>query len=216
MNRVPVLISRDNRYFQDTWQGMPANGYTKMFESILNHKNIELFLGVKAQDRIQFIDGKVLLDGEPFHGEVIYTGPVDELFDFQYGRLPYRTLHFQFEHFEEEYVQSHGVINYTVNEDYTRITEFKHMTGQKIAGTTIMKEYPAAYTGKHGEIPYYAILNEENRANYQKYCTMLEQYKNVYLLGRLAEYQYYNIDAMAEKALELADKIEGNKKAEVK
>ncbi len=207
MNRVPVLISRDNRYFQDTWQGMPLDGYTKMFEAILNHENIEVQVGKKAQERISFTNDQILLDGVPFSGEVIYTGPVDELFEFQYGRLPYRTLHFTFEHFEEDYVQTHGVVNYTVNESYTRITEFKHMTGQKEKGTTIMKEYPSTYTGEEGEIPYYAILNEENRANYEKYCKMLEKYDNIYLLGRLAEYQYYNIDAMVEKALELADKL---------
>lgn len=209
MNRVPVLISRDNRYFQDTWQGMPLDGYTKMFEAILEHENIEIQVGKKAQERISFTDAQILLDGVPFSGEVIYTGPVDELFEFQYGRLPYRTLHFKFEHFEEDYVQTHGVVNYTVNESYTRITEFKHMTGQKEKGTTIMKEYPDTYTGGEGEIPYYAILNEENRTNYEKYCKMLEKYDNIYLLGRLAEYQYYNIDAMVEKALELADKLEG-------
>ena len=216
MNRVPVLISRDNRYFQDTWQGMPEDGYTPMFEAMLSHDNIDVLLNVKAKERIAFVDGDIFLDGKKFDGEVIYTGPVDELFEFQYGRLPYRTLHFQFEHFEEDYVQSHGVVNYTVSEDYTRITEFKHMTGQKVPGTTIMKEYPGAYTGEDGEIPYYAILNEENRTNYQKYCELLSQYKKVYLLGRLAEYQYYNIDAMVEKALELADKIEGNDRMEVK
>ncbi len=209
MNRVPVLISRDNRYFQDTWQGMPLDGYTKMFEAILNHENIEVQVGKKAQERIAFTNDQILLDGVPFSGEVIYTGPVDELFEFQYGRLPYRTLHFTLEHFEEDYVQTHGVVNYTVNESYTRITEFKHMTGQKEKGTTIMKEYPDTYTGEEGEIPYYAILNEENHANYEKYCKMLEKYNNIYLLGRLAEYQYYNIDAMVEKALELADKLEG-------
>ena len=209
MNRVPVLISRDNRYFQDTWQGMPLDGYTKMFEAILNHENIEVQVGKKAQERITFTNDQILLDGVPFSGEVIYTGPVDELFEFQYGRLPYRTLHFTLEHFKEDYVQTHGVVNYTVNESYTRITEFKHMTGQKEKGTTIMKEYPDTYTGEEGEIPYYAILNEENHANYEKYCKMLEKYNNIYLLGRLAEYQYYNIDAMVEKALELADKLEG-------
>lgn len=209
MNRVPVLISRDNRYFQDTWQGMPLDGYTKMFEAILNHENIKVQVGKKAQERISFTNDQILLDGVPFSGEVIYTGPVDELFEFQYGRLPYRTLHFTFEHFEEDYVQTHGVVNYTVNESYTRITEFKHMTGQKKKGTTIMKEYPSTYTGEEGEIPYYAILNDENRANYEKYCKMLEKYDNIYLLGRLAEYQYYNIDAMVEKALELADKLWG-------
>ena len=100
------------------------------------------------------------------------------------------------------------MVNYTVSEDYTRITEFKYLTGQKdTKGTTIVKEYPFAYNGKPGEIPYYAILNEENRALYEKYKERTKDYANFYLLGRLAEYQYYNIDVMTKKALELADKM---------
>ena len=208
ISRVPILISSDNRYFQDTWQGMPKDGYTKMFENILNHDQIEVQLGIDARERLKLIDRKVYFDGKEFLGEIIYTGSVDELFNFKYGRLPYRTLYFQFEHFDKEYVQSHGVVNYTVTQDYTRITEFKHMTGQIEKGTTIMKEYPAIYTGKEKEIPYYAILNEKNREQYEKYHKILDSYENVYLLGRLAEYQYYNIDAMVEKALELADRME--------
>ena len=208
MARVPVFISRDNRYFQDTYQGMPLDGFTKMFEAILDHPNITVKTSTKAQTLMTFKDGKVTYEGQPFKGEVIFTGPLDELFEYCYGELPYRTLRFVFEYHPEDQYQSHGVVNYTVSEDYTRVTEFKLMTGQKVKGTTIMKEYSAAYTGEAGQVPCYSILNDENKKLYAQYKAKLDELGNVYALGRLAEYQYYNMDAMVEKALELADQIE--------
>ncbi len=207
--RVPVLISYDNRYFQDKYQGMPRDGFTRMFENMLQHPNIEVATGIDCRERMTFAeDGTVTLDGEPFAGKIVYTGALDELFDCAYGRLPYRSLNFVFEHYEREDFQGHSVVNYTVSEYYTRITEFKYLTGQADAkGTTIVKEYPFAYTGAAGEIPYYAILNEENEALYKKYKERAAQYGNMYLLGRLAEYKYYNIDAMTKKALELSEQL---------
>lgn len=205
--RVPVLISYDNGYFQDKYQGMPLEGYTAMFDKMLDHPNIEVVTGVDAKERVTFAEEGILLDGEAFTGNVIYTGALDELFDCCYGRLPYRSLRFDFEHYDKEDFQGHSVVNYTVSEDYTRITEFKYLTGQKAADTTIVKEYPFAYSGKEGEIPYYAILNDENRSLYEKYEALTKKYGKMYLLGRLAEYKYYNIDAITEKALELADEI---------
>lgn len=207
--RVPVLISYDNRYFQDKYQGVPVDGFTKMIENMLNHENITLRLNVDGKDVVTFCqDGRILYENQEFTGTVIYTGAIDELFDCKHGRLPYRSLDFHFEHFDIPDYQGHSVVNYTVSEDYTRITEFKHLTGQKCTdGTTIVKEYPFAYTGKDGEIPYYAILNEENQKLYEKYLEDSKAYQNFYLLGRLAEYKYYNIDAMAEKAMELAKSL---------
>ena len=146
----------------------------------------------------------MLLEGEPFRGPVIYTGPVDELFDNCYGRLPYRSLRFDFEHYDRPDYQGHSVVNYTVSEDFTRITEFKYLTGQQAPDTTIVKEYPFAYTGADGEIPYYAIQNPENQALYERYAALGGKIKNLHLLGRLAEYKYYNIDAMAARALKTA------------
>lgn len=203
--RVPVVISYDNRYFGDKYQGMPRDGFTPMFEKMLDHPNIEIRTNTNAKDALVISEkeGKVLLEGQEFHGTVIYTGPVDELFDCRFGRLPYRTLRFDFEHYDKPDYQGHSVVNYTVSEDYTRITEFKYLTGQKADSTTIVKEYPFAYTGAEGEIPYYAIMNEENNALYRKYADLAAQIPDFHLLGRLAEYKYYNIDAMAAKAIAL-------------
>jgi UDP-galactopyranose mutase len=161
---------------------------------------------------LRFEEDGIYFRGEKFEGELIYTGAIDELFDCCFGRLPYRSLDFRFEHLDQDSYQGHSVVNYTVSEDFTRITEFKYLTGQKDTdGTTIVREYPFAYTGAEGEIPYYAILNEENQTLYEKYKALTEKYTNFHLLGRLAEYKYYNIDAMTLKAMELADELMGEK-----
>lgn len=205
--RVPVNISYDNCYFGDKYQGVPLHGFTPMYEKMVEHENISIELGLEAKDVLGIESGKVLYQGEVFNGDVIFTGPIDEFFDCKYGRLPYRTLDFVFEHYEQDDFQGHSVVNYTVDQDYTRITEYKYLTGQKCKGTTISKEYPSAYTGEEGQIPYYSIANEENHALYAKYKAEVDDVPNFHLLGRLAEYQYYNIDVMVEKAMELAEKL---------
>lgn len=206
--RVPVFLSRDPRYFQDKYQGMPLDGYTPMFEKMLDHPNITLELNTDALKRLKLEDGRILLDGEPFGGTVIYSGQADELFGFRFGPLPYRTLDFGFQTLPQDAFQTHGTVNYTVDQPYTRITEFKHLTGQELPGvTTIMKEYSRAYTGADGEIPYYAVINPENNALYAKYKAEADKFPGLRLLGRLAEYKYYNMDAIAAKALALTDEL---------
>ncbi|MBO6108255.1 MAG: NAD(P)-binding protein [Eubacterium sp.] len=231
--RVPVVVSRDNRYFRDKYQGMPAEGYTALFEKMLDHENITVKLSTEADSVIRLSDmgdGSVeqasgsAPDGqkdqrviyarpdqtdewERYFGRVIFTGAIDELFDCCYGRLPYRSLRFDFSHYDEEHFQSHGVVNYTVSEDFTRITEFKYLTGQTDTdGTTIVREYPFSYTGADGEIPYYAINNTENDEMYDKYKRLADKY-GLILIGRLAEYRYYNIDAIVDRALDVVSKI---------
>lgn len=195
--RVPVRLSDDGRYFQDAYQGMPLHGYTALFEAMLDHPNIEVRLNTDARPLMK-----------DFTGDVIYTGPVDELFDFKFGPLPYRTLDFQFETKQVDQFQAAGTVNYTVDEEFTRITEFKILTGQKRPGvTTIMKEYSRAYTGAENEIPYYAIINPENNALYSKYQAEAAKMPQLHLLGRLAEYKYYNMDAIAARSLELAAQL---------
>ena len=207
--RVPVLISYDNRYFQDQYQGVPADSFTEMFARMLDHENITVRTGTDAKDILEFGEETIRLEGQEFKGHVIFTGALDELYDCRYGRLPYRSLRFAFEHLaQDDFQDGHSVVNYTVSEDFTRITEFKYLTRQKDTnGTTIIREYPFAYTGAPGEIPYYAIMNPDNQALYQKYKALADRLTNMHLLGRLAEYQYYNIDVMTKKALELADKL---------
>ena len=206
--RVPVLISYDNRYFQDTYQGVPLHGFTPMLEKMLDHENIEVRLETDCKEVLSFKGDQIFFEGTEFDGDVIYTGAIDELFECRFGRLPYRSLDFHFEHYDQDSYQGHSVVNYTVSEEYTRITEFKYLTGQKdTEGTTIVKEYPFAYSGAKGEIPYYAILNEENQNLYERYKDLTKGMKKFHLLGRLAEYKYYNIDAMTKKAFELADSI---------
>ena len=206
--RVPVFLSRDCRYFQDTYQGMPLSGYTPLFQQMLDHPNIEVRLHVNAADLLDLRGEELLFDEKPFTGPVVYTGAADELFGCVFGRLPYRTLDFRFETLPLDSFQSRGTVNYTVDQDFTRITEFKKLTGQQTAGvTTIVREYSRPYTGAVTEIPYYAIINEENNALYGKYAALAARHRNLHLLGRLAEYKYYNMDAIAARALSLADEL---------
>ena len=209
--RVPVFLSRDDRYFQDPYQGMPLEGYTPMFERMLDHPGITVELGTDALGRLDLSGGGLKVDGAPFEGQVIYTGQADELFGFRFGPLPYRTLDFLFETWRERekgvgfpdpehplrmppFYQTHATVNYTVDRDYTRVTEFKRLTGQALPGvTTTVKEYSKAYTGAPGEIPYYAIINPENNALYAKYRAEADRFPNLHLLGRLAEYKYLSL-----------------------
>lgn len=207
--RVPVLISYDNRYFQDTYQGMPEAGYTVLFENLLNHENIQIELGVDAKNVLtfDFENQKILVDGNEFNGPIVFTGAIDELFDCKLGQLPYRSLDFKFEHYDQEFYQSKGVVNYTVSEDYTRITEFKYLTGQVADTTTIIKEYPKKYTDPKTQVPYYAILSDENKQLHQKYVDLVKPFNNFYLLGRLAQYKYYNIDGIVLEALKFIGEL---------
>lgn len=207
--RVPVLISYDNRYFQDKYQGVPKHGFLRMFENMLDQENITVRTGTDAKELLEFRENEILFQGQKFEGNIVFTGALDELYECRYGRLPYRSLRFAFEHLrQDDFQDGHSVVNYTVSEDFTRITEFKYLTRQQDAdGTTIVREYPFAYTGADGEIPYYAIMNPSNEALYQKYKKLAQRHANLHLLGRLAEYKYYNIDAMTKKALELADSL---------
>ena len=199
--RVPVRISKENGYFTDKYQGMPLRGYTPMFASMLEHPAITLRLNADARELLTLEEGKILFEGVPFDGKVLYTGPLDELFGFAYGRLTYRSLDFVFETLKKEYAQLCGTVNYTVSENYTRITEFKHLTGQKCPVTTVMKEYskPCGET----DIPYYPVSNEETRALYARYRAEAEKYPALVLGGRLGEFRYYNMDAAAASALRL-------------
>lgn len=214
--RVPVFLSEDDRYFQDAYQGMPLHGYTPLFEEMLSHENIDVCLNTEAESifDLRFSSdaedaplSAILLKDKPFNGPIVYTGPLDELFLDRFGRLPYRTLNFAYETHDAEQLLPSGTVNFTVTEDYTRITEFKHLTGQTAPKTTIMKEYSLAYDDPDSQIPYYAIIGEENERHYLRYRKLTDSLPNFHPLGRLAEYRYYNMDVIVGRALALADEL---------
>lgn len=207
--RVPVFIGDDDRYFPSaTFQGMPVNGYTALFERMLEHDLISVFLGVDAREVLSVTDDRVLVCGRPYGGEIIYTGQLDELFDLDMGALPYRSLDMVFETLDQDQFQPVGTVNYTTSEDFTRITEFKNMTGQVVPGkTTIMREYSKAYVPGSGQTPYYAILGDESQSLYDRYRERVDGLLNFHCVGRLAEYRYYDMDGVVASALDLSDEI---------
>lgn len=190
--RVPIRTNRDDRYFTDVYQAMPLHGYTRMFENILDHRHIKIMLNTDFQDVRDYVS----------YREVIYTGPVDEYFDYCYGPLPYRSLKFKFETRDEVYHQPVAVINYPNQHLYTRVTEFKHLTGQEHSKTSLVYEYPCA----EGD-PYYPIPRPENAELYRKYKALADSTPHVHFVGRLATYKYYNMDQVAAQALTLYSKI---------
>ena len=206
INRVPVVLGYDDLYFSDKYQYMPKLGFTEIFDQMLKSDNIEILLSTPCNKVLTLKDGKTYLNCELFNGPIIYTGALDELFEYCYDRLPYRSLNLQFERLDVTYFQPASVVNYPVSEDFTRITEFKYLSNQHIEGkTTILKEYPQKYDANN--TPYYPIQNEDNLNQYGKYKALADSYSNLYLCGRLAEYKYYNMDAVIKKAFEIADLI---------
>jgi UDP-galactopyranose mutase len=197
--RVPVRTNRDDRYFADTYQAMPLYGYTRMFENMLDHDNIKILLNCDYREIVGMI---------PYE-RMIYTGPVDEYFDYRYGKLPYRSLHFEFETVNEERVQPVAVINYPNEHLYTRVTEFKHLTGQEHKKTSLVYEYPQS----EGD-PYYPVPRPENAEIYKKYQELAEARPDVHFVGRLATYKYYNMDQVVGQALSVYARIIGQKRAE--
>jgi len=191
--RIPVRLNDDCRYFTDKYQFMPKEGYTKMFEKMLSHKNIEIMLN---------IDYKEILN-EIKYSKMIYTGPIDYFFDYKFGKLPYRSIRFEFKNYKTEKIQHAAVVNYSdLNEAYTRVTEYKYLTGQNSKTTTLSFEY----TQKEGE-PYYPIPTDSNRRLHLLYKKESEQLKNVIFCGRLSEYQYYNMDQVVANVFNILRKI---------
>jgi UDP-galactopyranose mutase len=190
--RIPTRSSRDDRYFTDTFQAMPLHGYTRMFENMLNHPNIKVMLNT---------DYKEIENDIPFK-QMIFTGPVDYYFDYCYGKLPYRSIDFKFETFESGMYQPTGTVNYPNEHAYTRVTEFKYLTGQKHPKTSVVFEYPKA----DGD-PYYPVPRPENAELYKKYQLLAGELEDVYFTGRLATYKYYNMDQVVAQSLTLFKKI---------
>jgi UDP-galactopyranose mutase len=192
--RVPTRTNRDDRYFTDPYQAMPKEGFTRMFENMLNHPNIRIMLNTNLSD----------VQGEVRFREMIYTGPVDAYFDYEYGKLPYRCLEFQHETLNMQQFQPVAVVNYPNDNLFTRVTEFKHLTGQEHPKTSIVYEFSKA----EGD-PYYPIPRPENAEIYKKYQDLAQQTRGVYFVGRLATYRYYNMDQVVGQALTVYSHICG-------
>lgn len=196
--RIPTRTDKDDRYFTDDFQNMPAAGYTAMFKNMLDHRNIDIELGQPwnaLRDRARA-------------KRIIFTGPIDEFFDYRFGKLPYRSLQFVHETRDVEWAQSAAVINYPQTEAYTRVTEFKHLTGQTHPKTSLTYEYPT----DDGD-PYYPIPRPENQALYQLYRAAAERLQNVWFVGRLGAYQYLNMDQVVGQALATFDRIDAKRAA---
>lgn len=200
--RVPIFIGKDNRYFNDSYQMLPKYGYTKMIENMLNHKNIKLMLNTDFKEICTLKDKDFYLFDKKFYGKVIYTGQIDELFDYKFEELPYRSVDMRFETIEKEFYQEKATINYPNDYDFTRITEFKHIHPINSSKTTILKEYPQEYI-KNVNTPYYPIFTTENQERYNQYLEYSKEFKNLILVGRLAEYKYYDMDDIVIRALEV-------------
>ncbi len=188
ISRIPFRFNRDTRYFTDRYQGIPKAGYTKMCEQMIDHPNIKVMLNTDYKEIKAAID----------YDTMIYTGPIDYFYDHQFGKLKYRSVHFEMENHDCESFQDTAVVNYPNDYDFTRITEYKKMTGQKNLKTTIMKEFPG-----DGDEPFYPFPTKKWQELYQLYKAKAETETNVIFAGRLAEYRYYNMDAVVDQVMQL-------------
>ncbi|MGJ0503000.1 MAG: UDP-galactopyranose mutase [Methylocystis sp.] len=184
--RVPTRLNRDNRYFSDQFQFMPLHGYTRMFERMLDHPNISVMLQTDFEE----------LRNEVFYRRLIFTGPIDEYFNFRFGKLPYRSLRFEHVTLDEARHQPVAVVNYPQTQAYTRVTEYKHLTGQEHPKTSLTYEFPT----DEGD-PYYPVPRAENAEIYKRYEKLAIAQQNVWFVGRLATYRYYNMDQVVGQAL---------------
>ena len=191
--RVPIRTNRDDRYFTDRFQAMPRDGYTSMFQRMLAHRNITVRLGTEYREVV----------GAKAFRRVIFTGPVDEYFGFRFGKLPYRSIRFRHETLRQRQFQAVGTVNYPQDQEFTRISEYKHMTGQKHPWTSITYEYPTA----DGD-PYYPVPRPENQAIYKQYEALADAERHTWFVGRLATYRYLNMDQVVGQALAVFRRIE--------
>jgi len=195
--RIPVRTNRDNRYLSEKFQALPKDGYTAMFKRILNHPNIHLRLNTNFQE----------IPASLRYGHLIFTGMIDEYYDFRFGPLPYRSLRFEPETLQQEFFQPAMQVNYPNEHDFTRIVEIKHATGQKLPVTTIVREYPEDFGP--GKEPYYPIPAPDAKAIYEQYAALAAQEEKVSFVGRLATYRYYNMDQVVGMALSEFEKLRG-------
>lgn len=199
-SRVPIHISRDERYFQDKYQAIPMHGYTSMVKNILNHPLIDIKLNTIFADIKNTIE----------YDRLFFTGPIDEFFDYEFGELPYRSLDIKFVQYDKKYFQSGAQLNYPENYDFTRSVEYKYYLDEQSDSTIVSFEYPENFNNGVNE-RYYPVPNDHNQQLYQKYLHNIIQKKDTYFLGRLADYKYYNMDQVVERALTVFNQIKTDK-----
>ena len=199
--RIPTRTNRDDRYFTDTYQAMPLQGYTRMFERMLDHPRIKVLLNTDYRE----------IEGLMPYRDMVYTGPIDEFFGYCYGKLPYRSLEFRFETHDRPVFQPAPVVNYPNDHEHTRVTEFKYLTGQTHPKTTVVYEYPQP----EGD-PYYPVPRPENAILYKQYKELADARPDVHFVGRLATYKYYNMDQVVAQALAVFDRITGRRADDVR
>lgn len=208
LKRVPIRFSYDESYFTDKYEAMPVHGYTKMFENILGHENIKVKLGVEALEHIKVLDGQMLLDGNQIDDTIIYTGAIDELLEFKYGRLPYRSLRFEWKYEPIDSLQEAPVVAYPQEPSYTRITEYKKLPVQNVLGSSYAIEYPLPYKSGEAVEPYYPVPTEESKEMYAKHVSIADMIPNLVICGRLAEFKYFNMDQVITHAIDVANRIQ--------
>lgn len=209
LKRVPIRFSYEEAYFADQYQVMPKEGYTQFIHKLLDHTNISVKLNIDALTHIEIRkDNTLYIDGELANYPVIYTGPLDELFRFDRGRLPYRSLRFEWKHDQIDSFQEMPVVAYPQAKDFTRITEYKKLPVQDKEGTTYAIEYPLPYSPNNVEMePYYPVLTEESQKLYLEYYDQVKEIDNLFCCGRLADFKYYDMDQAIESAFNFLEKL---------
>ena len=203
LKRVPLRFSYDEGYFDDPYQAMPVHSFTHFFENLLDHPNIQVELGVEAMEHLKIKGNQIYLDREVFNDLLVYTGPLDECFDCAYGRLPYRSLRFEWKHEDKDSVQDAPVVAYPQEAGFTRITEYKKLPVQNKPGSSYAVEYPMPYQEGMSLEPYYPVLTEESQKQCAKYQALAAKIPNLILCGRLADFKYYNMDEALARALDV-------------
>lgn len=207
LQRVPLKFSYEEGYFDDTYQAMPAHSFTRFFENLLDHPNIQIKLNIDALDHLKVQNDDLYLDGEIVSFPVVYTGALDELFGCQFGRLPYRSLRFEWKYSGQDSIQEAPVVAYPQDPNFTRITEYKKLPPQKGKGTTYAEEYPLPYREGTAMEPYYPVLTSQSQEQYKKYFHLAQKVNHLIFCGRLADFKYYNMDQALKRALQICETI---------
>lgn len=207
LKRVPLRFSYNVGYFDDEFQVMPKHSFTRFFENLLYHSNITILLEVDALEHLKIADNKIYFDGIALNVPLIYSGTLDELFEFKFGRLPYRSLRFEWKFEDKDGIQDMPVVAYPQVEDFTRITEYKKLPVQNKRGSSYAVEYPLPYNGDKNAEPYYPALTAASQKQYAQYASLANKIENLVCCGRLGDFKYYNMDQALERALNICQNL---------